>query len=125
MTDDTLLLRQIHPSFVQSGRVTSQAIRPTPTDEFLLSFYDGDRIEAQASWQHFVADPACRSAGVMAITRGQCLEQDLPVNADGVPFAEHVSIDFSAFEKAAIEKKAKVLAKLAQVRGWLYEADQQ
>lgn len=125
MTDDTLLLRQIHPSFVQSGRVTSQAFRPTPKDEFLLSVYDGDRIEAQASWRHFVADPACRSAGVMAVTRGQCLEQDLPVNADGVPFAEHVSIDFSAFEKAAIEKKAKVLAKLAQVRGWLYEADQQ
>ena len=60
MTDDTLLLRQIHPSFVQSGRVTSQAFRPTPKDEFLLSVYDGDRIEAQASWRHFVADPACR-----------------------------------------------------------------
>ena len=125
MTDDTLLLRQIHPSFVQLGRVTSQAFRPTPKDDFLLSFYDGDRINPSACWRHFVDTPGCRSAGVMAVTKLQCLEQDLPVNADGVPFSEHVSVDFSAFEKNVVEKKAKVLAKLAQVRGWLYQADQQ
>lgn len=124
MTDDTLLLRQIHPSFVQSGRVTSQAFRPTPKDEFLLSFYDGDRMEPQAAWQHFVAAPECRSSGVMAVTRARCLEQDLLVDADGVPFPEHVSVDFSGFEKNVIEKKAKLLARLAQVRGWLYYADQ-
>ena len=125
MTDDTLLLRHIHPSFVQLGRVTSQAFRPTPKDNFLLSFYDGDRIDPQTCWRHFVGNPGCRSAGVMAVTKGQCLEQDLPVNTDGVPFPEHVSVDFSAFEKNAVEKKAKILAKLAQVRGWLYQADQQ
>ena len=44
MTGTTLLLRQIHPSFVQDGRVTSQAFRPTPKDESLLSVYDGDQI---------------------------------------------------------------------------------
>jgi hypothetical protein len=37
MTPETLLLRQIHPSFVQAGRVTSQAFRPTPKDGSLLS----------------------------------------------------------------------------------------
>ena len=125
MTDDTLLLRQIHPNFVQLGRVTSQAFRPTPKDDFLLSFYDGDRIDAQTCWRHFVGTPGCRSAGVMAVTKSQCLEQDLPVNADGAPFPEHVSVDFSAFEKNVVEKKAKALAKLAQMRGWLYQAEQQ
>jgi hypothetical protein len=31
-------------------------------DEFLLSVDDGDRISAQASWQCFIANPACRAA---------------------------------------------------------------
>ena len=44
MTPDTLLLRQIHPSFIQYGRVTSRAFRPTAKDEFLLSVDDGDRV---------------------------------------------------------------------------------
>lgn len=42
MTPDTLLLHQIHPSFIQYGRVTSQAFRPTPKDEGFLSVDDGD-----------------------------------------------------------------------------------
>ena len=30
-------------------------------DEFLLSMDDGNRISAQASWQRFIANPACRA----------------------------------------------------------------
>lgn len=123
MTPATLLLRQIHPSFVQAGRVTSQAFRPTPKDENHLSVYDGDRIQALAAWQHFVATPGCRSAGIMAVAHGECTAEQLPVNPDGVPFPEHVSIDFTAFGKSDIEKKAKVLTRQAQVRGWLFQAE--
>jgi len=46
MTDETLVHRQIHPSFVQAGFPTSQAFRPTPKDESKLSVYDGDMITA-------------------------------------------------------------------------------
>ena len=49
MTPDTLLLRQIHPGFIQGGRVTSQAFRPTPKDEFLLSVDNGDRRRVNLS----------------------------------------------------------------------------
>ena len=42
MTDETLLLRQVHPSFLQDGVVSSQVFRPTPKDECKLSAYDGD-----------------------------------------------------------------------------------
>jgi hypothetical protein len=37
LNDTTLLHRQINPSWVQQGRVTSQAFRPTPKDESKLS----------------------------------------------------------------------------------------
>ena len=117
MTPATLLLRQINPSFLQSGRVTSQAFRPTPKDENHLSVYDGDRIHPLAAWQHFTTTPGCRSAGVMAVTHGECTAEQLPINADGAPFPEHVSIDFSAFGKGEVEKKAKVLVRQAQARG--------
>lgn len=123
MTPQTLLLRQINPSFIQAGRVTSQAFRPTPKDEMKLSVYDGDRIRPQAAWQQFTATPGCRSAGVMAVAHAECTAEQLPVTADGIPFPEHVSIDFSAFGKGEIEKKAKVLTRQAQGRGWLLQIE--
>jgi hypothetical protein len=120
MTPDTLLLRQIHPSFVQDGRVTSQAFRPTPKDEFLLSVDDGDRVSAEASWQRFTANSACKSIGVQALSQAECAGQELAVIEDGVPHPEHCSIDFTAFDKKIIEKKAKLLRAQAEMRGWLF-----
>jgi hypothetical protein len=120
MNSDTLLLRQINPSFVQNGRVTSQAFRPTPKDENKLSVYDGDQITAEASWQHFTSNPLCRSVGVMAVSYAQCMEQTVPVVADGIPFPEHAYFDFSGIKEGEIKKKAKALSVKAQERGWLY-----
>lgn len=120
MTPDTLLLRQIHPSFIQDGRVTSQAFRPTPKDEFLLSVDDGDRVTAEAAWQRFVANSACTSAGVQAVSLAECVAQELPVVEDGEPHPEHCSVDFTAFDKKAIEKKSKLLRAQAETRGWLF-----
>lgn len=122
MTPNTLLLRQIHPSFVQSGRITSQAFRPTPKDEKRLSVYDGDRIQPQDSWEHYTKEQGFLSVGVMAVNRGECTAEKLTVSADGKPFPEHVTIDFSAFSNSEIEKKAKVLRQHAQTRGWQFQA---
>jgi hypothetical protein len=49
----TPLLRQINPSFMVAGRVTTQAFHPTPKDKDLLSAYDGDLIGAEAAWNHY------------------------------------------------------------------------
>jgi hypothetical protein len=122
MSPETVLLRQINPSFVQAGRVTSQAFRPTPKDEQCLSVYDGDKIQAHAAWAHFTKNPVCHSVGVLAVSHAECDAEELPVIADGVPFPEHCYVDYSGFDKKAIEKKAKVLSRLAQLRGWLFQA---
>lgn len=121
MTPDSLLLRQIHPSFVQDGRVTSQAFRPTPKDEFLLSVDDGDRVSAEASRRRFIANPACKSVGVQAVSQAECAAQALPVIADGNPHPEHCSVDFTAFDKKSIEKISKLLRAQAETRGWLFK----
>lgn len=120
MTNETLLLRQVHPSFVQSGRVTSQAFRPTPKDAFFLSVYDGDQITPENSWIHFTSQDKCSSTGVMGVTVSECEAEMLPVRTDPVPFPEHVVIDFTGFSENQIEKKCKKLRAKAQARGWLY-----
>ncbi len=120
MTGDTLLLRQIHPGFVQQGRVTSQVFRPTPKDENRLSVYDGDRIEPRRAWQHYTTVLRLESAGVMAVSCAECGDLDMPVIPDPEPFPEHVVIDFSALGKSAVEKAAKKLRVRAETRGWLY-----
>ena len=120
MRSETLLLRQIHPSFVQAGRVTSQAFRPTPKDEYQLSVDNGDLIQAEAVWQRFTANPERASVGVQAVAAATCQTHDLPVIEDGQSHPEHCAIDFSAFEKKDIERKAKALRSQAEVMGWLF-----
>jgi hypothetical protein len=121
VTPDTLLYRQIHPNFVQNGRPTSQAFRPTPKDENKLSAYDGDKIRPKASWEHYTNKLGCASVGVMAFTNADCLGQSLVVTADGIPYPEHCTIDFSGLTRKGVEKAAKVLAESAIRRGWLYQ----
>ena len=120
MNNDTVLLRQIHPSFVQQGRVTSQAFRPTPKDEHKLSMYDGDQISAELSFQDYTGRLSLASMGVLGVTVTECQELDLLVVPDPEPFIEHVLIDYSAFDKNVVEKKAKLLKAKAETRGWLF-----
>lgn len=70
------------------------------------SIYDGDKIEPESAWEHFNSQPNCKSEGVMGIMVGECSALDLPTRLDPKPFPEHAVIDFSAFSKNQIEKKA-------------------
>lgn len=120
MQQDTQLLRQIHPSFVQEGRATSQAFRPTAKDKDKLSVYNGSLIHPRASWLHYTEQLHFASAGVMAITYAECIDAQLPVIENGVPFPEHCSIDFTGLGSSEVAKKSKKLAALARNRGWLF-----
>jgi hypothetical protein len=120
MNGNTQLLRQIHPHFVQDGRPSSQAFRPTPKDEQKLSAYDGDQIAPVESWEHYTKHQGFQSCGVMAVTVDECSALELSVDPDPDPFPEHVLIDFSSYNKKKTEKKAKLLKARALVRGWLY-----
>ncbi len=120
MKDSTLLLRQIHPAFLQYGRVSSQAFRPTPKDEQRLSVYDGDQIAPQPAYLHYTETLRLQSTGVMALTVAECQSRSLTVVSDPAPYPEHAVIDFSACSKSATERMAKEFRLLAEARGWLY-----
>ncbi len=121
MTGETLLLRQIHPHFIQNDRVTSQAFRPTPKDEGKLSVYDGDLITAEDSWKHHTG-LGLESGGVLAVTVQECAAESLPAYPSPQIFPEHAHIDFTGpgLTKSDIRAKAKRLLAAALERGWQY-----
>jgi len=123
MTSDTQLLRQVNPSWVQSGRVTSQVFKPTAKDKNRLSVYDGDRITAVAAWGHYTGELAFTSVGVLAVTVEECERLELTAESDPGPFPKHAVINFDDFPLSQIEKKAKHLKKAAEARGWQYQAE--
>ena len=124
MTDDTLLLRQVNPAWIQDGRITSQVFRPTPKDSKRLSVYDGDQISAEDAWSHYVKELGNASVGIVAVTVAECEEQDLPVAPDPAPFPEHVVIKFDDYTNSQIRTKAKLLTQAAEERGWQYRAEE-
>jgi hypothetical protein len=98
----------------------SQAFRPTPKDRDLLSFDDGNRISAEASWQRHTGPRGLASIGVLGLSVSECEGECLPVLADGVPDPEHVSVSFvgkSSGQRKAISKR---LREFAVARGWQF-----
>ena len=120
MTSDTLLLRQIHPSWIQLGRVTSQAFKPTSKDNKRLSVYDGAQVTAEESWTHYTETLQCSSAGVMAVSIRECETLHLDAEPDPAIFPAHVVIKFDSYSNSQVEKKAKHLKRDAEARGWQY-----
>ena len=120
MTPETLLLRQIHPTWIRAGRITSQVFTPTPKDKKQLSMCDGDQLTAREAHAHYTQQLELSSVGVMAVAVAECQQQELPVVPDPVPFPAHVVLDFRAFSNAGIRTTAKHLTHAARVRDWQY-----
>jgi hypothetical protein len=123
--DASSLFRQIHPSWVQEGDITSQAFTPTKKDRRRLSSYDGTMITAKDSYYHYTADLAQASVGVMAITPQECKDHGLLVSADPLlNFDSHVVIVFpDELTKSGTKNKAKYLKEIATRRGWQFKPD--
>ena len=120
MNRNTLLLRQVSPSWMRDGRPTRQAFIPTAKDKGYLSVYDGDMITAEESWLHHTQKLGLISVGVVAVSCDECAALELPVAPDPEPFPSHVTINLNGYTRAQIRRKAKVLSILANARGWQY-----
>jgi hypothetical protein len=124
MDKETKVHRQVNPSFVQADgissqvfSVTSQAFKPTPKDDNMLSVYNDEKYSAEASYDHF-KQQGYESAGVLSLLIKECHTEGLSVTEDNEPFDGHSYIDFTSLGNSAIDKKAKKLKKYALDRGW-------
>ncbi len=121
MNDETRLLRQVHPSFIADGFVSSQAFTPFPKDAGLLSVYDGDLISAEDAYLHYTQTLHFQSVGVWAVTNAEAEEVGLSSRPDPLEdFAQHAVIDFTAHSPKTIRKLAKQLRDFAAKRGCLF-----
>ena len=127
MNDYTLLHRVIKPYWlVQNEVVSSQAFRPEPWDENLMSVYDGDQMTAEKAWYHYTRDPnKPPPPGVLSVTVPEYTAQELPVCPDHCTFPEHVLIDYRGFWTNQIKRKSANLRDIAVERGWQYRAPNQ
>ena len=119
--DDHQFHRQVHPSWLHQGRITSQVFTPTPKDNGLLSVYDGQQITANASFVHYTTVQRLNAFGTVSVTAGEIHSVGLPWRLDPEPFPEHAVIDFTGEPTPGKAKaKAHALAELARQRNWTY-----
>lgn len=123
MTPETVLLRQVHPSFYPERQLSSQAFFPFLKDDGLLSVYDGDQIGAAQAYVHYTEHLGFESVGVWGVTSSEATGARLTARVDPLPdFASHAVIDFTGCSEKDYRKLAKKLKALAIVRGCLHEA---
>lgn len=117
-----LLHRQVHPSWIQQGRFTSQTFTPTPKDVGLCSVYDGNLMDSQQSFTHYTKELGKRSAGVVSVTVAEVQAVELTWRPDPEPFPEHAVIDFTGMtSNSKIKAKGVALTEHARRRGWRYQ----
>ncbi|WAS95285.1 hypothetical protein [Nannocystis punicea] len=119
LTDPTeQVFRQVHPSWIQQGRPTSQAFKPTPKDAGLLSVSRAAKTTAAASFELHTQQKGLASVGVWAFSVSDCTEAALNVFEDPVetpvPDPAHTVVDFRHLDEKTSRAKAQLLKSKAE-----------
>lgn len=124
MTPSTLLLRQVHPNFLEDGVPSSLAFLPKQSDQGKLSVYDGDQVSPVQSHAHYTDILNLASTGVWAITKEEADEVGTIAEHDPLPdFDAHAILDFNQLPQSSNKtwrKAAKKLKAHAIQRGCLH-----
>ena len=124
---EELLFRQIHPSQLQSGVVSSATFLPTPDDEEQLSVDRSSLTTAKGSFELFTGN-GLASVAVCGVTVGEFGKEGLPCHPDPLPATEslkanpaHAYADYSGTTGTNKRKKlAQRLRTVAADRGLLH-----
>lgn len=125
---DENLWRQVHPNWLSSGRLSSQAFRATTKDQGLLSVARGAKVSAHEAFDRHVGR-GNTSVGVAAATVADVHEvasgMKLSItvwddSADQRLPDEHASIDCRELAGSKIKTFGDLMARRARDRGWAY-----
>lgn len=119
MNGETILLRHVHPGFIQDGRATSQAFCPTAKDNSRLSVYDNSLISLSESMEHYTVKQQFASHGILGVSVNECHQESLKTEPDPEPFPSHAVIDFQPLSANQCKTKSKKLQAHALKRNWL------
>ena len=124
MTSATLLLRQVHPTFVKPDGVTSSAFSPFPKDNGHLSVDDNELVTAEQSYVRYTKEQGFDSVGVWAVTMQEAEDSETPAVASPIEAnSAHCHLDFTSHGKNKQRKLAKRLRNLAVNRGCLFSGE--
>ena len=117
---DELLHRNAHPTFIDNGRISSQAFRLTSRDEGRLSIQQNSRAAAAIAYERYTAR-GLQSGGVWSITVAECGQFTLSVYDDPLEDDDsHAITDLIAYSVSQARKLTNKLASKARERGCQY-----
>jgi hypothetical protein len=122
---EEFLWRQVHPDWMQAGRPTSQAFKPTPKDQGLMSVSQSSLVSAEDAFQFHISTLDLESAGVWAITVSDASSVGYAVFDDSqnpVPNTPpgHALVDTSHESRSRQKSLARALASAANDRGRIH-----
>jgi hypothetical protein len=124
--DSEILFRQIHPSFIQDGLISSQPFYPTSKDDDKLSVDRESMTTPAAAFALFIAKGR-NSAAVYGLSVGEFGQEKLDCYADPVEASDcteanpaHAVVDYGAHTTSERKNKAKRLKIKAIARGVLH-----
>jgi hypothetical protein len=121
MTEGTILLRQVHPSYVENDGASSQAFFPFPKDKNKLSVDDGDRTSAEAAFEFYTNVLELASDGTWGVSGAEVTSTGLSYLPDALENnASHALIDFGDRNEKECRKLARKLKAFANARKRLY-----
>lgn len=121
---EELIWRNVNPSWIDNGEVSSQAFRPTPKDKKQLSGAREDAVSAAEHFVEFTQKLGLDSVGVWAVTVDEshsaslrCIyDADAPTAPDPCPTG-HTYIDYRDHGNSKIRKIGSTLRDFAEGRG--------
>lgn len=126
LTDMTeQLLRQLHPSWRQGERITSQLFKPTRKDEGRLSADRGSKVSCDVAYETHRSN-GHPSDGVYAVTVGEVRDEAKLTSYDD-PQPEkpaHAYVDMTGLTNRQADAAAGLLRDLAVGRGCLHPPDE-
>lgn len=128
MNSSKILLRQIHPLFIQKNKISNGAFEvsdkqfiPNSNDQDKLSVYNGEKYTAEQAYEHYVGFKGRdKSGGVLGVSEVECASLTLPTAEDNDPFNGHSYIDFAGKDTKVQKSCGKELKRMALARGWLF-----
>jgi hypothetical protein len=122
-----VLFRNIHPSWIQDGKPTSQAFRPTLKDEGRLSLDRGSMTTAQDSFRLHTCAKGLQAEAVYGVSVDEFLNENIECFDDPIEGGAytvenlcHCIADFRPHGGSKPETISKKLKKKAIARGSLY-----
>jgi hypothetical protein len=126
---DEVMLRQIHPTFIEDGEPSSQPFRPTPKDENKLSVDRGSKTTPAGAYDLFVAS-GLKSVAVYGVSVAEFGDQGVSCHPDAIEAGDgivanpaHAFADYSAHADSKQKTVAKRIKLKAIARGRLHPPD--